>query len=75
MPYDFHEKYPQTRVIIDGLEIPITKPKMPVAQQATFSTYKNGNTLKCIVGCTAGGLVNHIPDSFGGSASDRSLSS
>ena len=73
MPYDFHEKYPQTRVIIDGLEIPITKPKMPVAQQATFSTYKNGNTLKCIVGCTAGGLISHIPDSFGGSASDRSL--
>ena len=51
----------------------IVKPKKPVSQQATFSTYKNGNTLKCIVGCTGGGLINHIPDSYGGSASDRAL--
>ena len=40
-PEDFGRKFPQTRVIADGTEIPIKKPKEPVLQQSTFSTYKN----------------------------------
>ena len=32
-----------SRVIVDGMECPIKKPKEPVGQQATFSTYKNIN--------------------------------
>lgn len=73
MPYDFQQKYPTTRVIIDGLEFPIKQPRTPVAQQASFSTYKNRNTLKSVVGITPGGLVSFITPAYGGSATDRAL--
>ena len=73
MPLDFKSKFPKTRVILDGVEFPIQKPKKPLAQQATFSSYKNRNTLKSVVGISPGGLASHIPDAFGGSASDRAL--
>ena len=35
-PSDFKAKFPNTRVIVDGMECPIKKPNKPVAQQATF---------------------------------------
>ena len=73
MPYDFGKKFPMTRIILDGTEFPIKKPKKPLLQQVTFSTYKNRNTLKIIVGATPGGLISHIPGVYGGSASDRAL--
>ena len=71
MPLDFAKKFPSTRIILDGMECPIQKPKCPLAQQATFSTYKNRNTVKSVVGCSPGGLVTHIPHAYGGSTSDR----
>ncbi len=72
-PTDFRSKYPSTRVIIDGTECPIMKPQQPVAQQASFSTYKNRNTVKVLVGCSPGGLVSHVSTAYGGSASDRQI--
>jgi hypothetical protein len=47
-PSDFKAKYPTTRVIVDGTEIPIEKPSDPLAQRATFSTYKNKNTVETV---------------------------
>jgi len=73
MPTDFGAKYPKTRIIVDGTECPINKPTQPVAQQATFSTYKNRNTLKVVVGSTPGGLISYISPAFGGSTSDRQI--
>ena len=73
MPEDFQKKFPTTRSIIDGVEVPIEKPGKPTAQQVSYSTYKNRNTLKAIIGITPGGLVSHIPPAYGGSASDRIL--
>ena len=73
MPHGFRRLYPTTRLIVDGVEISIKKPVKPSAQQATFSSYKNRNTLKAVVGISPGGLVSHIPDTFGGAASDRML--
>jgi hypothetical protein len=73
MPRDFGRLYPKTGIIVDGVEIPVKKPNKPTAQQVTFSSYKNRNTLKAVVGISPGGLVSHIPDAFGGSASDRML--
>lgn len=73
MPSDFGKKFPSTRVILDGMECPIKKPACPLAQQTSFSSYKNRNTLKVVVGSSPGGLMSHIPESYGGSASDRQL--
>ena len=72
-PTDFKTKFPTTRVIVDGTECPIQKPKQPVAQQATFSTYKNRNTVKVLVGTTPGGLVSYVSQAYGGSVSDRQI--
>ncbi|XP_053393114.1 uncharacterized protein LOC128555267 [Mercenaria mercenaria] len=73
MPSDFKLKFPKTRIIIDGTECPIKKPKAPRAQQSTYSTYKNRNTIKVLVGTTPGGLVNYISEAYGGSTSDRQI--
>jgi len=72
-PTDFKQKFPSTRVIVDGTECPIKKPKEPLAQQASFSTYKNTNTVKVLVGVSPGGLVTYMSDSYCGSASDRQI--
>ena len=72
-PSDFLSKFPSTRVIVDGTECPVKQPHQPVIQQATFSTYKNTNTMKVLVGCTPRGLVSYISPAFGGSTSDRQI--
>ena len=72
-PSGFKRTYPNTRVIIDGTECPVKKPKNPSAQQSTFSTYKNRNTVKVLVGASPGGLVSYVSDSYGGSTSDRQI--
>lgn len=73
MPTGFKKLYPSTRVIVDGTEFPIQKPKRPVAQQATFSTYKNTNTLKALVGGSPTGLISYVSECYGGSVSDRQI--
>ena len=60
MPDDFRHKFPSTRLIIDGMECPIKKSQNPLTQQATFSSYKNRNTIKAVVGSTPGGLISYI---------------
>lgn len=72
-PQDFRAKFPKTRVIIDGTECPVKKPRSPVAQQSTFSTYKNRNTIKILVGSTPGGLISYVSNAYGGSTSDRQI--
>jgi hypothetical protein len=72
-PEDFKVKFPTTRVIVDGTEIPIQKPSNPMSQRATFSSYKNRNTVKVIVGSTPGGLISYLSPAYGGSASDRQI--
>lgn len=72
-PQDFKRQFPTTRVIIDGTECPVKKPKSPIAQQSTFSTNKTRNTIKLLVGATPGGLVSFISTCFGGSTSDGQI--
>ena len=69
-PSGFKQTFPSTRVIIDGTEVPVKRPKNPKSQQATFSVYKNKNTVKVIVGATRGGLVS---PAYAGSTSDRQI--
>lgn len=73
MPSNFKEAFPSTRIVIDGTEIPIEKPSNMDAQSATFSTYKNKNTLKALIGITPRGLVSYVSDAYGGSTSDRQI--
>ena len=73
MPQCFKESYPSTRCIVDATEIFIQQPSSPVAQQLTFSSYKNHNTFKAIVGITPSGAVSFISDIYGGTISDREL--
>jgi DDE superfamily endonuclease/Helix-turn-helix of DDE superfamily endonuclease len=72
-PEDFKLKFPSTRVIIDGTEIPIKKPANPVSQRATFSSYKNRNTVKVVVGSTPGGMISFLSPAYGGAVSDRQI--
>ena len=72
-PSKFKKLYPTTRVVIDGTEFPVKKPKSALAQQSTFSTYKNKNTVKSLIGATPGGLVSYVSPAYGGSTSDRQI--
>ena len=72
-PADFMAKFPMTRVIVDGTEIPVQQPSNPVSQRATFSSYKNRNTVKVLVGSTPGGLVSYVSPAYGGAVSDRQI--
>ncbi|CAB4054647.1 RAB11FIP3_4 [Lepeophtheirus salmonis] len=46
MPKDFKTKFPSTRIVLDGTEIAIENPKNVTQQFASWSSYKNRNTLK-----------------------------
>ncbi|CAH4034428.1 unnamed protein product [Pieris brassicae] len=70
MPKLFKQHHSSTRVVVDGTEIPIAKPKNPISQQATFSSYKHHNTIKNLVGITPGGLISFCSEGYGGSTSD-----
>ena len=73
MPQNCKAQFPKTRVILDATETPINKPSLVDDQSVTFSTYKNRNTLKTVIGCSPRGLVTYISNSYGGSASDRQI--
>ena len=73
LPDVFKEKYPHTRVIIDATEFPIEKPANPDVQAATWSNYKNKNTLKLLVGVTPNGAISFLSPLYGGRISDKEL--
>ena len=70
MPSSFRVKYPSTRVIIDATEIFIDHPKNPDAQSTTWSTYKNHNTFKFLLGITPNGTPSFVSELYGGRISD-----
>ena len=51
----------------------IEKPGNVKDQRATWSSYKNCNTLKTMIGISPKGVVTYISPSYGGSASDRQI--
>ena len=73
MPITFRTLYPKTRCIIDAIEIFTQMPSNPTAQQLTFSSYKNHNTLKTLVAIIPSGAVCFISDLFSGNISDKRL--
>ena len=75
MPKCFKELYPSTsyRVIIDATEIFVETPALPEFQQMTFSSYKNHNTFKALVGISPGGAITYVSTLYPGSISDQQL--
>ena len=67
MPRVFKNKYPSTRVIIDATEVYVEQPAIPELQQLTFSTYKNHNTYKGLIGISPSGAVTFVSSLYAGS--------
>ena len=60
MPACFKVAYPKTRVVIDCTEIFIEKPSSCRSQSITFSSYKNHNTAKGLIGISPSGYPSFI---------------
>ena len=73
MPALFKEKYPTTRVIIDATEVFIQQPSLPELQQRTFSSYKNHNTFKALIGISPSGAVTFVSKLYPGNISVKEL--
>jgi len=73
MPDVFKRSYPHTRVIIDATEFAIERPSSLSSQSSTFSSYKNKNTVKVLIGITPSGAVSFVSKCFEGSISDKRL--
>ena len=73
MPEVFKKEYPNTRLIIDATEFPIERPSSLVSQSCTFSSYKNRNTVKVLVGIMPSGVATFVFPTFEGSISDKKL--
>ena len=73
MPPSFKESYPNTRVIIDCTEVFIEMPSQPRSQSATFSTYKNHNTGKGLIGISPQGDLTFVSELYAGNTSDKQL--
>ena len=73
MPRVFKDLYPTTRVIIDATEGFVETPSLPELQQMAFSSYKNHNTFKGLIGISPGGAITFVSNLFPGSVSDKQL--
>ena len=73
MPEVFKKEYPNTRIIIDATELVIERPSSLLHQSATFSNYKNRNTVKVLIGITPSGVISYVSQTYEGSISDRKL--
>ena len=59
--------------IIDGTEIFIETPKDPRVQKLTWSNYKNHNTVKILVACSANSSIVFVSKAWSGNISDKKL--
>ena len=74
MPLCFRSVYGVKVVaIIDCYEIRIKKPSNLVAKGATWSQYKQSNTVKILLGISPQGVTTFVSDSWGGRVSDKHL--
>jgi len=60
-------------VIIDATEIFIKQPHLPEIQKMIFSSYKNHNTYKALVGIPPSGVITFVSKLFPGSILDKEL--
>ena len=72
-PSEFLEKYPDTIVIIDGVEIKIETPSALQQHSGTYSTYKSHTTLKSLIGVDPKGGIMFVFQLYAGSVSDNQI--
>ena len=73
MPKAFKLQCPTTRVIIDATELFVQQPSLPELQQLTFSSYKNHNTYKGLIGISPSGAVMFVSKLYPGGILDKEL--
>lgn len=73
MPPCFKQAYPKTRVIIDCTEIFIEMPSSCRSQSITFSSYKNHNTAKGLIGISPSGYPSFVSCLYAGRTSDKKI--
>ena len=73
MPQAFRDSYPNTRVIIDCTELFIERPTSFRSQSATYSSYKNHNTAKGLIGISPAGYPSFISELHTGRSSDKQV--
>ena len=73
MPSSMKEKYPNTKCIIDCLEIKVEVPSALFLHKLFYSDYKSHTTVKVLVGITPGGGFNFVSAAYPGSISDKNI--
>ena len=73
MPLCFKTKYPTTRLILDATEVPLETPSSLEMQSLTWSSYKNTNTLKGLIGITPTGYISFVSSLYCGNISDKRI--
>ena len=73
MPSCFKQVYPKTRVIIDCTEFFIEMPSSCRSQSITFSSYKNHNTAKGLIGISPNGYPSFVSNLYAGRTSDKKI--
>ena len=73
MPEAFKKEYPNTRFIIDATEFQVERPSSLLTQSYTFSSYKNRNTVKVLIGIIPSGVIAYVSFAYEGSISDKKL--
>lgn len=73
MPVCFKRKYPSTRLILDATEVRLETPSSLEMQSGTWSSYKNTNTLKGLIGITPTGYISFVSGLYCGNISDKRL--
>ncbi|CAL9702147.1 unnamed protein product [Knipowitschia caucasica] len=73
MPDKFRQYCPNVRVIVDCTEVRCEIPASLTLQSETFSTYKNNNTFKGLIGIAPCGVVTFVSKLYTGSISDKEI--
>ena len=73
MPQAFKDGYPNTRVVFDCTEIYIEMPTSFRSQSATYSSYKNHNTAKGLIGISPARYPTFISELYAGRSSDKQV--
>ena len=71
MPEASKNEYPNSCLIIDNTEFQVERPSSLLTQ--SFSSYKNRNTVKVLVGIIPSGVIAYVSSTYEGSISDKKI--